>query len=81
MKLLKRITLTLIAVTLFFSSGKAQTLSLEKTYEITGKANRGYLGNINIDEASNLIELTYVKKQMIQKQNLKLISSIQNLIL
>ncbi|GDX52333.1 hypothetical protein LBMAG27_13800 [Bacteroidota bacterium] len=46
----------------FFSSGKAQTLSLEKIYEITGKANRGYIGNINIDEASNLIELTYVTK-------------------
>ncbi len=62
MKILKRITTALLAVTLFFGSGKAQTLSLEKTYEITGKANRGYLGNINIDEANNLVELTYVTK-------------------
>lgn len=62
MKLLKRIGATLIALALFFINGKAQTLSLEKTYEITGKANRGYLGNINIDEANNVIELTYVTK-------------------
>ncbi len=62
MKLLKRIAATLIALALFFINGKAQTLSLEKTYEITGKANRGYLGNINIDEANNVIELTYVTK-------------------
>ncbi|MBL7941468.1 MAG: hypothetical protein JNM00_01795 [Flavobacteriales bacterium] len=39
-----------------------QRLSVENTYEITGKANRGYLGNINIDEPGNLIELTYVTK-------------------
>ncbi len=40
----------------------AQQLSAENTYEITGKANRGYLGNINVDEPNNLIELTYVTK-------------------
>lgn len=47
---------------LIFGIGSAQKLSIEKTYEITGKANRGYLGNINIDEGKNLVELTYVTK-------------------
>ncbi|MEP7128539.1 MAG: hypothetical protein ABI729_06715 [Chitinophagales bacterium] len=45
-----------------WQQANAQKLSIEKTYEITGKANRGYLGNINIDEPKNLLELTFVTK-------------------
>lgn len=40
----------------------AQKLSVEKTYEITGKANRGYLGHVNVDEPKNLLELIFVTK-------------------
>ena len=43
-------------------TSSAQQLSIEKTYEITGKANRGFLGDIHIDEAANVVELTYCTK-------------------
>src|SRR5262245_14842172 len=41
---------------------KAQSLEAENTYEITGKANRGYLGDVVIDESANDIALTFVTK-------------------
>lgn len=62
---MKKISIFLYGfLVLFFLTGNlsAQKLSAENTYEITGKANRGYLGNINIDEPNNLIEMTYVTK-------------------
>ncbi|MBX7110208.1 MAG: hypothetical protein K1X61_16270 [Chitinophagales bacterium] len=59
---MKVFPLLIIAFLLFGWQAMAQKLSIEKTYEITGKANRGYLGNINIDEPKNLMELTFVTK-------------------
>lgn len=59
---MKNIIPILCALMLLAWDATAQKLSIEKTYEITGKANRGYLGNINIDEPKNLLELTFVTK-------------------
>ena len=59
---MKNIIPILCALMLPAWDATAQKLSIEKTYEITGKANRGYLGNINIDEPKNLLELTFVTK-------------------
>jgi len=41
---------------------KAQSLEAENIYEISGKANRGYLGDVTIDEPGNDIALTFVTK-------------------
>lgn len=59
---MKKTLAMLIAFALLTWQAHAQKLEIEKTYEITGKANRGYLGNINIDEPKNLLELTFVTK-------------------
>lgn len=40
----------------------AQKLELSKTYDISGKAKRGYLGKIRIDEEAQEIHLVYVTK-------------------
>lgn len=64
---MKRSVIFLIALLLAGWQAHAQKLSIEKTYEITGKANRGYLGHINIDEPNNLLELTYVTKSTDKK--------------
>ena len=40
----------------------AQELDVEKTYQISGKAKRGMLKNVAIDESSNNVDLTYVTK-------------------
>ncbi|HUM47223.1 MAG TPA: hypothetical protein PLD84_09855, partial [Chitinophagales bacterium] len=59
---MKKIIPMLAAILLLSWHADAQQLSIEKTYEITGKANRGYLGHVNIDEPKNLLELTFVTK-------------------
>ena len=51
-----------ICIFLFAPSIHGQQLSIEKTYEITGKANRGFLGDIHIDESAGVVELTYCTK-------------------
>lgn len=40
----------------------AQKVEMEKTYEISSKAKRGYLGGVEFDEASQIYSLTYVTK-------------------
>lgn len=40
----------------------AQKLDLEKTYEITGKSKRGYLGKVIYDESTKVYSLIYVTK-------------------
>lgn len=40
----------------------AQQVELEKTYEISSKAKRGYLGGVEYDEAKQIYSLTYVTK-------------------
>lgn len=52
----------LLFLSLPFANLFAQKLSIEKTYEITGKANRGFLGDIHIDESAGVVELTYCTK-------------------
>jgi hypothetical protein len=51
-----------IGIVLFAPIMHGQQLSIEKTYEITGKANRGFLGDIHIDENAGVVELTYCTK-------------------
>jgi hypothetical protein len=51
-----------ILALLFAGSSAAQKLEAENTYEISGKANRGYLGDVIIDEPANDIGLTFVTK-------------------
>jgi hypothetical protein len=43
-------------------SANAQQLSKEATYEISSKANRGYMYEPKIDEANNKLSLTFVTK-------------------
>ncbi len=56
----------LLVITLFAAwqpgTAFAQTIELEKTYEISGKAKRGYLGGVEFDETSQIYSLTYVTK-------------------
>jgi hypothetical protein len=58
---MKRILLS-FAVTLLLTNAFAQKLSKEATYEISGKANRGYMYEPVIDEANNKVSLTFVTK-------------------
>ncbi|CAN5438644.1 hypothetical protein BH09BAC1_BH09BAC1_27940 [soil metagenome] len=48
--------------TMLFASTFAQKVEVEKTYEISGKAKRGYLGGVEYDEAKQIYSLTYVTK-------------------
>ena len=56
----------LLVIALFLSyfttSSIAQKLDIEKTYEITGKSKRGYLGKAIYDPATKVYTLTYVTK-------------------
>ncbi len=45
-----------------FYEAAAQKLDIEKTYEITGKSKRGYLGKVEYDAATKVYSLTYVTK-------------------
>jgi hypothetical protein len=45
----------------------AQQLSKEATYEISSKANRGYMYEPVIDEANNKLSLTFVTKSTSKK--------------
>lgn len=42
--------------------GAAQKLAAENSIEITGKAKRGYLGNVLVDDAKKQLELQFVTK-------------------
>ncbi|MBS1657730.1 MAG: hypothetical protein JST18_06495 [Bacteroidetes bacterium] len=57
-----RILFSLLLILLISHSTFAQKLEAENVYEITGKANRGYLGDVTIDEPNNDIALTFVTK-------------------
>ena len=54
--------LLLLLCTLLFTASQAQRLTKESTYEISGKANRGYMYEPVIDEANNKLSLTFVTK-------------------
>jgi hypothetical protein len=54
--------LSVILCLLLSNYALTQSLEAENTYEITGKANRGFLGDITIDEPANDIALTFVTK-------------------
>lgn len=58
---MKRILYFLSSVLLCYSL-QAQKLSKEANYEISGKANRGYMYEPKIDEANNKLSLTFVTK-------------------
>jgi hypothetical protein len=55
-------SLLLLTATLAVFTIAAQKLSKEATYEISGKANRGYMYEPVIDEANNKLSLTFVTK-------------------
>lgn len=59
---MKKILFILCAALMASTPLFAQHLSLEKTYEISGKANRGFLGDIHIDEVKGIVEMTYCTK-------------------
>jgi hypothetical protein len=44
----------------------AQNVEVEKIYEISGKAKRGYLGGVEFDETSQIYSLTYVTKSTVK---------------
>lgn len=59
----KLITLILLAVGILFSQdASAQTVELEKTYELTGKSKRGTLANVEFDRTKGTYTLYYVTK-------------------
>lgn len=51
-----------LALSLFCLYAQSQQLELEKTYEISGKAKRGYLGGVEFNDESQEYALTYVTK-------------------
>lgn len=61
--MLKKTFLSICALLIGLSQWTfAQELDLEKTYGISGKAKRGMLKNIEVDEPANTVDLTYVTK-------------------
>lgn len=63
-------TLKLLAFSsLFLISGiaSAQKLASENTIELTGKAKRGYLGNVVVDDAKQQLDLVFVTKSTNRK--------------
>jgi len=59
---MKKIYLTLFFVLAYFLPVMSQDIELEKTYEISGKAKKGNLGNAEFDVKSGNYVLTYVTK-------------------
>lgn len=45
----------------------AQKLALEKTQDVSGKAKRGFLDDVRVDEAANRLDLTFVTKSTNRK--------------
>ena len=58
--------LFLLSVTVILSSSPfevaAQKLEIQNTYQITGKAKRGALGDVSYDAGQGIYTLTYVTK-------------------
>lgn len=60
---MKKRTLTICALLLVFAyAASAQKLAIEKTYEITGKAKRGYLDEVVYDPNSKQTLLSFVTR-------------------
>lgn len=60
---MKKISLlTFSALLLSFSNASAQNLAAENTIQISGKAKRGYLGNVMADDAKQQLDLVFVTK-------------------
>lgn len=59
---MKKLLLPVLAILLWAGAATAQSLEVDKTYEITGKSRRGYLGKVNYDEATGHTELIFVTK-------------------
>jgi len=54
-------------VSQYFNDSSAQMLELEKTYEITGKSKKGYLGKVIYDQNTKIYSLIYVTKSTDRK--------------
>lgn len=67
--LMKTLYLTFfVIVAMFFYSGTtAQVLEVEKTYEISGKAKRGALAQVEYDKEAQVYSLIYVTKSTARK--------------
>jgi hypothetical protein len=64
---MKKLYIIIMAVFISCYSTNAQKLELEKTYEITGKSKRGYLGKVEYDAAAKVYSLIYVTKSTERK--------------
>ncbi|HEY8400059.1 MAG TPA: hypothetical protein VIK89_02285 [Cytophagaceae bacterium] len=62
MRKLFTLGLAMILATSVYFSSKAQNVALEKTYEISGKSKRGYLGKVIYDQDTKTYSLIYVTK-------------------
>ncbi len=59
--------LSLLVIAGIALEGQAQQLAAEKSLDISGKAKRGYLGNVVVDDARQQIDLVYVTKSTNRK--------------
>lgn len=61
MRLLSKLLLLILVISIA-PTLHAQKVEVEKTYEISAKAKRGYLGGVEYDEEKQIYSLTYVTK-------------------
>ena len=68
MKLFTFTCTTAVAVlALAGTTATAQKLSVEKTHDVSGKAKRGFLDDVTVNEASNKVDLTFCTKSTNRK--------------
>ena len=51
-----------LAATLPLSTVSAQKLAIEKTHDVSGKAKRGFLDDVNVNEGTNKVDLVFCTK-------------------
>ena len=56
-----------LAATLPCATVSAQKLAIEKTHDVSGKAKRGFLDEVNVNEAANKVDLVFCTKSTNRK--------------
>lgn len=51
-----------LATALPLATVSAQKLAIEKTHDVSGKAKRGFLDDVSVNEAANKVDLTFCTK-------------------